>query len=142
MSECLPDMPRFIRQADAGGWEGADHKDGPWRPITAPQSGLPWPVPSVAKESSVVQRTDADRLPDHAEAVKAAYQKASDGNYINGEWVQNHAAQIAAVLRTIADKVAPSDAMEPRNYLPMALECQRIRSEILAIASELEDPHG
>jgi hypothetical protein len=32
----------------------------------------------------------------------------------------------------------PSDAMEPRNYLPMALECQRIRAELLAIAAELE----
>jgi hypothetical protein len=62
MSECLRDMPRFIRQADAGGWEGANHKDGPWRPITAPQSGLPWPVPSVAEQSSVAQPTDADRL--------------------------------------------------------------------------------
>jgi hypothetical protein len=41
-------------------------------------------------------------------------------------------------LRAAADQVAPSDAMEPRNYLPMALECQRIRAELLAIAAELE----
>jgi hypothetical protein len=45
---------------------------------------------------------------------------------------------LAAVLRAAADQVAPSDAMEPRNYLPMALECQRIRAELLAIAAELE----
>jgi hypothetical protein len=45
---------------------------------------------------------------------------------------------IAAALRAVADQVAPSDAMEPRNYIPMALECQRIRAEILAIADELE----
>ena len=44
---------------------------------------------------------------------------------------------LAAVLRAAADQVAPSDAMEPRNYLPMALECQRIREELLAIAAEL-----
>ena len=44
----------------------------------------------------------------------------------------------AAALRAAADQVAPSDAMEPRNYLPMALECQRIRAELLAIAVELE----
>ena len=44
----------------------------------------------------------------------------------------------AAALRAAADQVAPSDAMEPRNYLPMALECQRIRAELLAIAAELE----
>jgi hypothetical protein len=45
---------------------------------------------------------------------------------------------IAAALRAAADQVAPGDAMEPRNYIPMAIECQRIRSEILAIAEELE----
>jgi len=44
----------------------------------------------------------------------------------------------AAALRAAADQVAPSDTVEPRNYLPMAMECQRIRSELLAIAAELE----
>jgi hypothetical protein len=44
----------------------------------------------------------------------------------------------AAALRAAADQVAPSDADEPRNYLPMALECQRIRKELLSIAAELE----
>jgi hypothetical protein len=28
--------------------------------------------------------------------------------------------------------------MEPRNHIPMAIECQRIRKELLAIAAELE----
>ena len=46
-------------------------------------------------------------------------------------------AVAAAVLRAAADQVAPSDAMEPRNHIPMALECQRIRAELLAIAAEL-----
>lgn len=45
---------------------------------------------------------------------------------------------VAAVLRAAADQVTPSDAIEPRNYLPMAIECQRIRAELLAIADELE----
>jgi hypothetical protein len=45
---------------------------------------------------------------------------------------------LAAALRAAADQVAPSDAMEPRNYIPMAIECQRIRAELLAIADELE----
>jgi len=44
----------------------------------------------------------------------------------------------AAALRAAADQVAPDDAVEPRNYLPMAMECQRIRRELLAIAAELE----
>ena len=45
---------------------------------------------------------------------------------------------IAAALRVAADQVVPSDAMEPRNYIPMAIECQRIRAELLAIIDELE----
>ena len=47
-------------------------------------------------------------------------------------------AVAAAALKAAADQVAPSDAMEPRNYLPMAIECQRIRFELLTIAAELE----
>ena len=43
-----------------------------------------------------------------------------------------------AALRAAADQVAPSDADEPRNSIPMAIECQRIRAELLAIAAELE----
>ena len=43
-----------------------------------------------------------------------------------------------AALRAAADQVAPSDAVEPRNYLPASIECQRIREEILAIANELK----
>ena len=48
----------------------------------------------------------------------------------------------AAAIRALADQVTPSDAVEPRNNLPMAMECQRIRSEILAIATELEGHKG
>lgn len=44
----------------------------------------------------------------------------------------------AAALHAAADQVAPSDAVEPRNNLPMAMECRRIRKELLAIAAELE----
>jgi hypothetical protein len=51
-------------------------------------------------------------------------------------------ATIAAALRAAADQVAPSDADEPRNSLPMAIECQRIRAELLAIAAELEGANG
>jgi hypothetical protein len=46
--------------------------------------------------------------------------------------------RVAAALRAAADQVASSDAMEARNYLPVAIECQRIRAELLAIAAELE----
>ena len=49
-----------------------------------------------------------------------------------------HMAAAIVALRAAADQVCPSDAMEPRNYLPMAIENNRIRCEILAIANELE----
>jgi hypothetical protein len=45
---------------------------------------------------------------------------------------------LSAAIRAVADQVVPSDAMEPRNYIPIAIECQRIRAELLAIADELE----
>jgi len=50
------------------------------------------------------------------------------------DWVEQC---LAAALEDVADQVAPSDTAEPRNNLPMALECQRIRAELLAIAAEL-----
>jgi hypothetical protein len=50
------------------------------------------------------------------------------------DWVEQC---LAAALEAVADQVVPSDAAEPRNNLPMALECQRIRAELLAIAAEL-----
>ena len=52
--------------------------------------------------------------------------------------LQYRGRALAAALRALADQVTPSDAVEPRNNLPMAMECQRIRAEILAIATELE----
>ena len=46
--------------------------------------------------------------------------------------------EYAAILRAAVDYAAPDDAVEPRNYLPVAIECQRIRHELLTIANELE----
>ena len=70
-----------------------------------------------------------------ADAVLDAYM--NNCGWLDGPFEKDYRCA-AAVLRAAADQVAPSDAMEPRNYLPMALECQRIRAELLAIAAELE----
>ena len=72
------------------------------------------------------------------QAVLDAFENASDGEYVEGVWVVNERTMLAAALLAAADQVVPSDADEPRNYLPMAIECQRIREEILAIAAELK----
>ena len=60
--------------------------------------------------------------------------------FFTGDWEDEPLhSNIAAALRAAADQVAPSDADEPRNYLPMAIECQRIRQDVLDIADELEN---
>jgi hypothetical protein len=68
MPECLPDMPRYIRQR-GDEWQGADHPNGPWRPIPAPQSGMPWRTDGPAVQSrepvsvaAEVSPSPADRL--------------------------------------------------------------------------------
>jgi hypothetical protein len=70
-----------------------------------------------------------------ADAVLDAYM--NNCGWLDGPLEKDYRCA-AAVLRAAADQVAPSDAMEPRNYLPVAIECQRIRAELLAIAAELE----
>jgi len=73
-------------------------------------------------------------------AAQAVWNAANNSSAYGPEDCLNEARQIAAAaLRAAADQVVPSDAMEPRNYIPMAIECQRIRAELLAIAAELED---
>ena len=69
MSECFPDLPRYVRKTPEGFWIGADHQNGPWRPIPAPQSGLPWktdgPAVQGREPASVTPEaspTPADRM--------------------------------------------------------------------------------
>jgi hypothetical protein len=57
MPECFPDMPRHVRQR-GDEWQGADHQNGPRRPIPAPQAGLPWRTDGPAPATI----TPADRL--------------------------------------------------------------------------------
>jgi hypothetical protein len=68
-----------------------------------------------------------------AQAVLDAYNSGFDRPV-----AVHHKPRIAAALRAAADQVCPSDAIEPRNYLPLAIENDRIRRELLAIATELE----
>ena len=74
-----------------------------------------------------------------AQAVLDAYMKGY--GWLDGP-CKKDGLGVAAALRAAADQVAPSDAIEPRNYLPAAIECQRIRAELLGIAAELEGVSG
>jgi hypothetical protein len=132
MSECLPDLPRYVRQRDDK-WQGADHPDGPWRPIPAPQSGLPWPVPSAAQTAA---------LSPAAQAVKdAALAMYGDCNIRRLAWPLDMPV-VAATLRAVAGQVVPKQPSVPEGDLTEQTyrwdERSGIRAEILAIAAELE----
>jgi len=111
MSECLPDLPRYIRQRD-NEWQGADHPNGPWRSIPAPQSGLPWMKPAATEESSAPQPTP---LSPSAQAVKdAALSMYADCN-IKRLACPLDMLVVAAALRAIAKNWAAEIQQQPRN---------------------------
>jgi hypothetical protein len=71
-----------------------------------------------------------------AQAVFDAYQNAHDGEYIDGEWIPDERAMVAAAIRAVADQVAwaiPDDCSADVFNRQL-----KIRSEILAIADELD----
>ena len=86
------------------------------------------------------------------QAVLDAFKAASDGHYDDGEWIQDHAGQIAAALRAAADQVVPdtsrpsSDSdyhlMQWSKSLDQYAQRQQTRAELLAIAAELEGANG
>ena len=72
----LCDMPRYIRNTDAFGWQGADGPNGPWRSITPPQSGTPWqttatPMDDLRQASAEVSGVEI--LSPAAQAVLTAF---------------------------------------------------------------------
>ena len=81
--------------------------------------------------AEIIDAHDAD-----SHAAQAVLDAFTGNDTIHGLHLMT--PRLAAALRAAADQVAPSDAMEPRNNLPMAIECQRIRAELLAIADKLE----
>jgi hypothetical protein len=105
------------------------------------RAALAQPEPVAPTDEEIMElmpQQMRDDLAAAAQAILDAFENASDGEYVEGVWVVNERTMLAAALRAAADQVAPSDAMEPRNHIPMALECQRIRKELLTIADELE----
>jgi len=132
MTECLPDLPRYVRQA-GDHWEGADRPDGPWRPIPAPQSGLPWPTGGPALHSREPASVAAEARP-----LSPAAQAALDAY----ETTHGVSPGLAAAFLAVADHVVP-DQRGDGVYLRGAdyhrwLERKIIRRQILAIAAKLE----
>ena len=92
MTDTLRNMPRYIRNTDAFGWQGAAGPDGPWRPITPPQSGTPWQTTSAMDD---LRQASALALSPAAHAVVGAAHAV--------DWVNRRA--IAAALRAAADHI-------------------------------------
>ena len=139
MADTLRNMPRYIRNTDAFGWQGADGPDGPWRSITPPQSGAPWQTisPMDALHQANAEVSGAEVLSSAAKAVlDAAYEEI---DYIP----QRHVCWgAAAALRAVADQVVPKTP--PPKFAPHYEEGiwdgkEDARDHLLAIANELEN---
>lgn len=88
--------------------------------------------------------TNPTPLSPAAQAVLDAYKDARDGQYVNGEWIQDEAGQVAAALHAAADQVVPREPHPGESQFwdddanREWQNNQSIRKQLLAIADELE----
>jgi hypothetical protein len=77
-----------------------------------------------------------------AQAVMDAFHEAANGDYVDGVWTPDLAAQVAAALRAAADQVVPEPAVVNRFGEDFDAGYQQAdaetREHLLAIAAELE----
>ena len=139
-------------------WPGADHPDGPWRPIPAPQAGLPWKtdgpaVPEGREPASVA----AEASPTPADRLALALCRASGypGPCHVSEICNGCRKEAAAVIRELADQVVP-ESTEPNRTTNVQPELDVVfigawhiwntqrgmRFQLLAIGTELEGNHA
>ena len=144
MTECLPDLPRHVRQR-GNEWQGADNPDGPWHPIPAPQSGLPWKTdgPAVQSREPASVAFDARPLSPAAQAVETAVLRVASAPGLERRRI---IAAAAAVLRVAVEQLVPEppDCGTPwSERVGGAEDRQRlVRFRMLAIAAELEGSNG
>jgi len=143
MSECLPDLFRYVRQRD-NEWQGADHPNGPWRSIPAPQSGLPWltdgpAVPEIREPASVAADVKRSLSP-AAQAVMDAIEDVLDAT---AEITPRTGSVASAALRAAVEQAVPEppDCGTPTNDYVRGLEDRQrmVRFWLLSIAAELEN---
>jgi hypothetical protein len=75
-------------------------------------------------------------------AVLAAFAAASDGEYIDGEWYQDDAGQVAAALEAAVDWVLPVTRTPWGSTMIPMLTTQESRDRLLSIATELRGING
>lgn len=137
MTDTLRNMPRYIRNTDAFGWQGADGPNGPWRPITPPRSGTPWqtssPMDDLRQASADVSGVELE--PGWRQETANKLSPAALSVWCRFcEVVEEHGPPrlgLAAALRAAADQLTPYSVED----MPGAAFC---RNKLLAIATELE----
>lgn len=100
MTDTLRITPRYIRNTDAFGWQGADKPDGPWRSITPPQTGTPLQTASPVDElcQASAETFGIAELRPTAQAVRNA---AGRQYAIDGDLQDSIAAALRAAAYTI-----------------------------------------
>ena len=137
MADALRNMPRYIRNTDAFGWQGADHANGPWRSITPPQSGSPFmttPMDDYRQASAEV--SGVELLSPAAQAVLDALNK--ELYEAPGAWEASHSAMAAVALRAAVKQAMPVVKSPWSASMNPVLTAMESRDLLLAIANELE----
>ncbi len=110
MTDTLRNMPRYIRNTDAFGWQGADGPNGPWRSITPPQSGAPWQTTNAMDDlrQASAEVAGVEVLNPAAQAVLDA---ASDvyWDWANMEPAASHVIAAAALRAAAIYSYCPMD---------------------------------
>ena len=138
MAEPLPNIPAgsTIRQNPDGSWQYQRRSVGPWLPMPAPQSWLPWQTPPnlrapMCKPSQGYYESSNTLRP----TTQAAWDAYNDVLERVGVF-EDHGDALAAFLRVIAKTVIPDEEYcDPYEH-------ETIREDLLRIASELERNHN
>ena len=144
MTDCLPDLPRYIRQQD-NEWQGADHPNGPWRPIPAPQSGLPWKTDGPAVPESREPASVAANPTLLSPAAQAVWDAWNDAYEAQGP-LESMDQPLGAALRAAVEQAVPEppDCGTPATDYVRGLEDRQhmVRFRLLSIADELDPPNA
>lgn len=134
MFDTLRYTPRYIRNSDAFGWQGADNPNGPWRSISPPESGTPFqitnPMGDLRQASADVSGVKV--LSPAAQAVMIA---ATNGNTnVIDDPVYRQC--IAAAVRAAVGQVRTDPNL--KRHIAATLAEMLTLDKILTIAAELE----
>jgi hypothetical protein len=129
MTECLPDLPRYVRQFGDNEWQDADHPDGPWRPIPAPQAGLLWLTDGPAVPESREPASVAAEFTAQTAAPVTPYGKTDEQARRDRAREAGKAAADASFDAVLAARSTPPPA-------PAGGLVERVHNAILAVEDD------